>query len=175
MGDHCAEDRQDCIKRLKRLFEVASLTELEETEQHLKRLVGSRVEVGNNKVQNRTGCKLALPCKQCGGARPPASGHAPWHLRVGQGGQLLAKSGVCAPCVWAGKNKRQREEWHNMLLLLQNHGPNMPEEHRRNQTKRNPWSLILKTRASAPCTSRCIFLPTKESKFERSQTSLYKH
>ena len=76
MEDHVPEEKRACIKRLKRLFEVASLQELEDTERDLRKSIGSRVGKRNKKNQNPTGSKAALPCKQCGGERPPAQSPA---------------------------------------------------------------------------------------------------
>ena len=59
-------------------------------------LISARDDPSPERLTNPTGAHDRLPCKHCGGARPPAEGAAPWTMRNGnpQGRQ-------CVPCIWA--------------------------------------------------------------------------
>ena len=105
------EEKELCIRRLRRLFLQATLSELLEVESQLRDTVGKRSEKPNKKVQNPTGITKGGACSVCRAPRFPEPNHAPWHVRKGKGGVLLAKSGVCAPCLWASRQKLPREQW----------------------------------------------------------------
>ena len=72
-----------CVnKRIKRLCEKASLSELVQTETYLRNLVDK--DSGSCGHNNKpTGSKETL-CKGCRGLRPPAPRHQPWHARKKQ-------------------------------------------------------------------------------------------
>ena len=98
---HCTlaqmEDTALCIRRLRALFDKATLCELLEVESKLRATVGSREGRPNHKVQNPQGITKGGACSRCKAPRFPEPGHAPWHVRKGRGGILIAKSGVYAP------------------------------------------------------------------------------
>ena len=101
-------ERKCILKRLRRLEEKTSEADLLATEDYLrKRLVAV---LGKRKANNPSGTNIPVDCKDCGGKRPPEEGHAPWHLREGKGGKLVARSAVCAACLWAQSPKEPMEK-----------------------------------------------------------------
>ena len=101
------EERKCVVKRLQRLFERATLEDLQSTESHLRDLV--QLHSFTVKANNPEGSQEAGPCKVCKGARPPASDAQPWHTRVNSSGEEIARSGVCV-CRVCGASVRARTE-----------------------------------------------------------------
>lgn len=104
------EERKTVLKRVRRLLDKASTSNLLDTESFLRdRVCSSRTHVKNN--HNPSGCSVASPCKVCGGKRPPHPEAEPWHLRQNFKGQQVAKSAICAPCVWSTRTQQCRTLW----------------------------------------------------------------
>ena len=104
------EERKATLKRVKRLLDKASTSDLLWAEASLRNRLG-RQETGAPKVNNPSGSSLAGPCSVCGGQRPPHPEAEPWHLRQNSKGQHLAKSGRCASCVWSLRSQQCRSLW----------------------------------------------------------------
>lgn len=104
------EERKKALKRCHRLLEKGSLEELLSVEVVLRQKL-EKSKGPSSHCHNPEGLRVGGDCKVCGGKRPPAADSQPWHQRRNSQGELLAKSAVCAPCIWSVRNQKDRSEW----------------------------------------------------------------
>ncbi len=110
-----AEDRKSAVKRIRRLLDRANLSDLLQIEGDLTEKLGQKPKISNN--HNPSGLTFAAPCSVCGGQRPPGDKAEPWHIRINSAGQELAKSGRCAPCVWAQQHQQHQQYYHLYIYI----------------------------------------------------------
>jgi hypothetical protein len=105
-------DRAAVRDRLNPLLDNASLSTLKEVEALLQASSGSTATLRRNPSGNR----IAEPCLDCGGLRPPHPDCQPWDLRRSAEGDV-ARGARCQPCQFARKFGLNRQSQGAGLLL----------------------------------------------------------